>query len=65
MPPPSAVTMPNVTTPTMSSLAACTAVSAPLRAKAKVPPRSNTNNTEVSVATAGVYRITQLSEKLS
>ena len=44
MPPPSAVTIPSVTTPTTSSFATRIAVKAPLRAKANVPVRSNTRN---------------------
>ena len=45
MPPPSAVIMPRVTTPTMSTCAARTAVNAPFNANANVPARSRTNST--------------------
>jgi len=44
VPPPSAVIIPSVTTPTMSSRAPRSAVNAPLRAKAKVPARSRTRS---------------------
>jgi hypothetical protein len=44
MPPPSAVIMPRVMTPTMSSRTARTAVKAPLRPNANVPARSRTSS---------------------
>src|SRR5438270_12066962 len=44
MPPPSAVVIPSVTTPTMSSWADRTAVSAPFRANAKTRVRSRTSS---------------------
>ena len=52
MPPPSAVIMPSVTTPTMSSLATRIAVIAPFTANANVPARSKINSTSASVNTA-------------
>src|SRR5579875_831254 len=50
MPPPRAVTMPRLTTPTRSSLACCTAVREPLRLKEKVPARSRASMRDASVA---------------
>jgi hypothetical protein len=55
IPPPNAVITPRASTPTMSSRATGTAVSAPLSPKANVPTRSNTSNTGGSV-TGAVYR---------
>src|SRR3954453_15931872 len=55
MPPPTAVMMPRVMTPTMSTCAARTAVSPPFSAKAKVPIRPSANKTGGSAATATVY----------
>src|SRR3954451_21888338 len=52
MPPPTAVIMPSVTTPTMSTCTARTAVSAPFTANANVPTRSNTNSAGITAATA-------------
>src|SRR5689334_15578008 len=55
MPPPRAVIMPRVRTPTMSRRAACTAVNAPLSANTKVPVRSSASSSGDSVVIAGVY----------
>jgi hypothetical protein len=49
------VITPNASTPTMSSRATRTAVSAPLSPKANVPTRSNTSNNGGPL-TGGVYR---------
>src|SRR4051812_34765339 len=57
MPPPTAVIIPRVTTPTMSTCTARTAVSAPFTANANVPTRSNTNSAGITVSTARVYSI--------
>lgn len=54
MPPPSAVMTPSVSTPTMSTCATRTAVSAPFKANAKVPVRSSATSTGVSVTTPRV-----------
>src|SRR5699024_2248474 len=52
IPPPSAVIIPNVMTPTMSSRATRAAVKAPLSAKAKVPSKSSSNrNSSVLIFT--------------
>lgn len=56
IPPPNAVIMPRVTTPTMSSRAVRTAVSAPVSANANVPARSRASSS-VSVLMRGVYRV--------
>src|SRR4051812_12776143 len=49
IPPPIAVIMPRVTTPTMSRRATRSAVSAPFRAKAKVPVRSSASCTRAEL----------------
>lgn len=56
IPPPRAVITPRVTTPTMSSRAARTAVSAPLSANANVPVKSSANNNGGAVAIPGILR---------
>ena len=55
IPPPSAVIMPKVTTPTMSSRAIRNAVSEPLSAKANVPVRSRTSSNGASVVIPRFY----------
>src|SRR5688500_14811101 len=55
MPPPTAVIMPRVMTPTMSRCTVRTAVNAPFNANANVPARSNTKSTGGSDI-ARVYR---------
>ena len=60
MPPPRAVMMPKVITPTTSRRAVRTAVNAPFNANANVPSKSNTNGAEVSPGTGRVYRIVHL-----
>src|SRR3954464_2759666 len=49
IPPPIAMIMPRVTTPTMSRRATRSAVSAPFRAKAKVPVRSSASSTRAEL----------------
>ena len=56
IPPPSAVIMPRVMTPTMSSRATRSAVRAPLSAKANDPARSRASRTGVSLLTLSFYQ---------
>src|SRR3954451_10258993 len=56
MPPPMAVIIPRVTTPTMSTRTDLIAVSAPFRAKTSVPARSRTSTTTLAVVTAAPPR---------
>lgn len=56
MPPPSAVIIPSVITPTMSSRATRTAVNAPLRPNANVPVRSRTSSKGDSLLMCGPQR---------